>query len=133
MLISDAWAQAATSGAAGASLTGTIIQMLAIVLVFYLLLIRPQQKKMKKHEEELKAIKVGDKIVTGGGLYAVVKAADGDNLSVEIAPNVEVMLYRYTVREVVDNIPNSLHAKAKETVKRNAENKNLKKQGKKNV
>ena len=50
MLISNAWAQAATSGASGASLTGTIIQMLAIVLVFYLLLIRPQQKRMKKHE-----------------------------------------------------------------------------------
>lgn len=117
MLISNAWAQAAASGASGASLTGTIIQMLAIVLVFYLLLIRPQQKRMKKHEAELKAIKVGDKILTGGGLYATVKATDDDNLLAEIAPGVEVALHRYTVREVVTDAAENLRNSVKSAVK----------------
>ena len=120
MLISNAWAQAAASGASGASLTGTIIQMLAIVLVFYLLLIRPQQKRMKKHEAELKAIKVGDKILTGGGLYATVVAVQGDNLLVEIAPDVEVTLHRYTVREVVADAAENSHNSVKTAAKHKA-------------
>lgn len=122
MLISNAWAQAAASGASGASLTGTIIQMLAIVLVFYLLLIRPQQKRMKKHEAELKAIKVGDKILTGGGLYATVKACNDDNLLAEIAPGVEVTLHRYTVREVVTDAAENLRYSVKSSIKRKAKN-----------
>lgn len=123
MLISNAWAQAAASGASGASLTGTIIQMLAIVLVFYLLLIRPQQKRMKKHEAELKAIKAGDKILTGGGLYATVVAVQGDNLLVEIAPDVEVTLHRYTVREVVADAAENSHNSVKTAAKHKAKNK----------
>ncbi len=123
MLISNAWAQAAASGASGASLTGTIIQMLAIVLVFYLLLIRPQQKRMKKHEAELKAIKAGDKILTGGGLYATVVAVQGDDLLVEIAPDVEVTLHRYTVREVVADAAENLHNSVKTAAKHKAKNK----------
>jgi preprotein translocase subunit YajC len=101
MLISNAWAQTAPVAGAGASLTGTIIQLVLILLVFYLLLIRPQQKKMKEHEAELRAVKVGDRIVTGGGLYAKVTHIDGEDLTAEIAHGVEVKMYRYTVREVL--------------------------------
>ncbi len=101
MLISDAWAQAAGGAAAGASVTGTILQLVLILLVFYLLLIRPQQKRMKQHEAELKAIKVGDEIVTGGGLYAKVVKIDNDDITAEIAKGVEVKMYRYTIREVL--------------------------------
>ena len=72
-----------------------------ILLVFYLLLIRPQQKKMKQHEAELKAIKVGDEIVTGGGIYAKVRKIDGDDITAEIAKGVEVKMYRYMIREVL--------------------------------
>jgi preprotein translocase subunit YajC len=73
------------------------------LLIFYFLLIRPQQKKIKEHEAQLKAVKVGDEIVTGGGLYAKVTKIDGDDLTAEIAKGVEVKMYRYTVREVVES------------------------------
>ena len=78
-----------------------IIQILLIFLVFYLLLIRPQQKKMKQHEDELKAIKIGDEVMTGGGVYATVKSINEDDLIVEISKGVEVKVHRYTVREVI--------------------------------
>lgn len=101
MFISNAWAQAAAPVSAGASATGMIIQLVGILLVFYLLLIRPQQKKMKQHEDTLKAIKVGDQVVTGGGVYAKVTKIDDDDITAEIAKGVEVQMYRYTIREVV--------------------------------
>ena len=102
MFISDALAQTTSAASAGGAMTGTIFQLVLIFAIFYFLLIRPQQKKLKQHEQMLSAIKEGDKILTGGGVYAkVIKAGEGLNLSVEIAPNVVVEINRATVRDVI--------------------------------
>ncbi len=101
MFINDAFAQNAASAIPNAPVLGTVLQILLIFIVFYLLLIRPQQKKMKQREAELKAIKVGDKLITAGGIYATVRAIDGDDLTLEISKGVEVKAHRYTIREVL--------------------------------
>lgn len=101
MFIGNAFAQSTAAAPAGASVMANLIQILLIFVVFYLLLIRPQQKKMKQHEAELKAIKVGDEVITGGGLYATVKHLSDDDLTLEIAKGVEVKAHRYTIREVI--------------------------------
>jgi len=101
MLISDAFAQDVATASAGASVAANLIQILLIFLVFYWLLIRPQQKKMKQHEMEIKALKVGDKVLTAGGIYAVVNGVKDDDLTLEIAKGVEVTAHRYTIREVI--------------------------------
>ena len=105
MFINSAFAQtAADAASSGSSLTGVIVQLLLIFAIFYLLLIRPQQKKIKEHEAKLNAIKRGDHIVTGGGVFAkVIEINDAsDELKVEIADNVAVKIARSTVREVLD-------------------------------
>jgi len=48
---------------------GMIVFMLVI---FWVLLIRPQQKKAKEQADLLKALKVGDKVVTSSGLLGIV-------------------------------------------------------------
>lgn len=101
MFINDAFAQTAGTAAAGSSV-GMIVQLLLIFIIFYFILIRPQQKKIREHETMLKAIKKGDKIITGGGIYAVVEKANDEKLEVKIAEGVNVVVYRATVREVLD-------------------------------
>jgi preprotein translocase, yajC subunit len=102
MFISEAWAQTAETAAPGGSVSGVLIQLGLIFIIFYFLLIRPQQKKIKQHETMLAAIKKGDKILTGGGVYAkVLKADDPLNLTVELAPNMVVEVNRATVRDVI--------------------------------
>lgn len=101
MFISDAFAQTAETAGVSGSIAGTLIQIFGIFIVFYLLLIRPQQKKMKQHEAELLAIQKGDKIITGGGIYAKVIKIDGDDITVEISKDVEIKVHRYTIREVL--------------------------------
>lgn len=102
MFISEAWAQTAETAAPGGSVSGVLIQLGLIFIIFYFLLIRPQQKKIKQHETMLAAIKKGDKILTGGGVYAkVLKADDPLNLTVELAPNMVVEINRATVRDVI--------------------------------
>ena len=104
MIISDAFAQTAGVAAAGSTMC-VVVQLFLIFIIFYFILIRPQQKKIKQHEAMLSAIKRGDKVVTGGGVYGVVEKDNGDMLDVKIAEGVVVAVYRATVRQVVDEMP----------------------------
>lgn len=56
----------------GSALVPLLFQFGLIFLIFYFLIIRPQQKQRKRHEEALRNLKKGDRIVTGGGIVAEV-------------------------------------------------------------
>jgi preprotein translocase subunit YajC len=62
--------QAAPSG--GGSLTPLLFQFGLIFLIFYFLIIRPQQRNRKRHEEALRNLKRGDRVVTTGGIIGEV-------------------------------------------------------------
>lgn len=62
-----------------------LFPMALIFLIFYFLMIRPQQRRQKEHDQLLKSIEKGDRIVTTGGLHAVVTGTSDDVLTVEIA------------------------------------------------
>ena len=64
--------------------------------------IRPQQKKQKEHKLLLDGIKRGDEILTSGGIVAKVTKADAERLHVDIANNVNVIVYRSTVADVLN-------------------------------
>ena len=64
---------------------GFLVPMGAILLIFYFLLIRPQQRRQKEHEDLLKSIQRGDRVVTSGGIHGEVTGATDDVLTVEIA------------------------------------------------
>jgi preprotein translocase subunit YajC len=46
--------------------------MLLIIGVFYVLLIRPQQKRQRQLQETIATLKVGDKVVTNGGVIGTI-------------------------------------------------------------
>ena len=101
MLISPAYAQAATGAAPGFSIM-SLLPILLIFGVFYFLLIRPQQKKLKQHREMVAGLRRGDRVVTAGGIIGqVAKVEDDMTVSVEIAPNVRVKVSRQTIAEVL--------------------------------
>jgi len=68
----------------GQALT-TIGMLVIMVVMFYFVLIRPQSKKAKEHAEMLKTVKAGDKIITTGGVVAVVVTVKEKTLSVRSA------------------------------------------------
>ncbi|MBT05564.1 MAG: preprotein translocase subunit YajC [Rhodospirillaceae bacterium] len=99
MLISAAYAQEAGS-AGGGDFFVQIMPLLLIFVVFYFLLIRPQQKKMKAHRDMVGGLQRGDKVITGGGLFATVSKVEEDVLVLEIADGVRVKAARNTITEV---------------------------------
>ena len=92
----------AQSAAQQPSMFASFIPLILIFLVFYFLLIRPQQKKQKEHKLLLDGIKRGDEILTSGGIVAKVTKADAERLHVDIANNVNVIVYRSTVADVLN-------------------------------
>ena len=56
----------------GGSLTPLLFQFGLIFLIFYFLIIRPQQRQRKRHEEALRNLKRGDRVVTSGGIIGEV-------------------------------------------------------------
>ena len=58
---------------AGGSQWSGILMMVIIVAIFYFFMIRPQQKKQKEIQKAREALKVGDKVITSGGIYGKIK------------------------------------------------------------
>ena len=50
----------------------SFVPFLLMFGVIYFLMIRPQQKQRKQHEERLRNLKRGDRIVTAGGIVGEV-------------------------------------------------------------
>ena len=102
MFASPAFAQAA--GAAAPAGYGSILSLaipwVLILGIFYLLVWRPQARTQKAHRERIAAAKKGDTVVTGGGLIGKVTRVDGDEVEIELGPNVRVRALRATLSEV---------------------------------
>ncbi len=70
---------------------GKMVPMLIMVFfIFYFMVIKPQQIKLKAHDDMVKGLKKGDKVVTAGGIIGRVSEIAEDGISLEIAPGVKV-------------------------------------------
>ena len=49
-----------------------LLPILLIILVFYFLIIRPQQRRQKQLQETIANLKIGDRVVTNGGVIGVI-------------------------------------------------------------
>ena len=79
-----------------------LVPIVAIFAIFYFLMIRPQQKQQAEHDSMLKNLKVGDKILTTGGLYGTVTGFKGDSdLEVQFSQTVKLTLNRPAVARLI--------------------------------
>ena len=62
-----------------------IIMLVIMFAIFYFLLIRPQQKRAKQHKELIDSLKIGDQVVTAGGIHGKVAALQDTIVTVEVA------------------------------------------------
>jgi len=88
-------------GGQGSSSLMTFLPIILIFVIFYFLLIRPQQKQKKEHQNLLSNLKVGDNILTSGGIYGRITGIKDDKLTVEISDKVRVKISRGHIAGVV--------------------------------
>ncbi|KAB3537271.1 preprotein translocase subunit YajC [Alkaliphilus pronyensis] len=81
---------------------GGLIIPLGFLAIFYFLIIRPQQKKEKKVKEMRNNIKVGDEIITIGGIYGKVIKAKEDVVTIEVgADKTKLVIARWAIGNTV--------------------------------
>jgi preprotein translocase subunit YajC len=83
-------------GGAGGSM-GMIIMMVALFAIMYFFMIRPQQKKQKEVQEMRKNLKVGDPVVTSGGIFGKIKDVGDTTFIIEIADGVKVKVDKASI------------------------------------
>lgn len=77
--------------------TGMIVMMVLLFAIMYFFMIRPQQKKQKQLQEARNAIKVGDKVVTAGGIHGKVKEVEDTYFIIEIAEGTKIKIEKASV------------------------------------
>jgi preprotein translocase subunit YajC len=74
-----------------------LLPILLMFVIFYFLLIRPQQKTARKHQDFIKNLKVGDRVVTTGGMHGEVKGLTETTVTLEVAEKVRVKVTRSAI------------------------------------
>ena len=74
-----------------------LIPLLLMFVVFYFILIRPQQKQARKHQDFVKNLKTGDRVVTSGGLHGIVTGMTDTTVTLEVADKVRVKVTRSAI------------------------------------
>ncbi|MCH2591944.1 MAG: preprotein translocase subunit YajC [Pedosphaera sp.] len=82
------------------SLTGLMVPMILMVVIFYFLLIRPQQKKAKEHTKMVDSLKSGDSVVTRGGVVGAVQSVKDTTVSIRSLES-KFEVEKYAIERVI--------------------------------
>ena len=77
---------------------------LLIILAFfflYFVLVRPQKRRQLAQQQMLDDIRLGDEVVTAGGIYGEITELGDEDVRVRIAPELEVKVARRAIAGVL--------------------------------
>ena len=77
--------------------------IIVMVLIFYFLLYRPQKKAQDERNKMLDSLKVGNRVITLGGIYGTIVAIKDEIVTVKIADKVDVEVSRNAINGVVED------------------------------
>jgi preprotein translocase subunit YajC len=87
-------------GASNSS-SGFIFIVVLAVLVVWLLFVRPQRKKKTQQQQMVSELRIGDEVLTAGGIYGTITEIEDDQITVEIARQTQVRVARRAIAGVL--------------------------------
>jgi preprotein translocase subunit YajC len=85
--------------------------IVALFALLWLFVLRPQRRRSTEQLQMQDTLRVGDEVITAGGIRGYVRQLDEEVLKVEIAPEVVVRLDRRAIAALVqeeDDDPDEL-------------------------
>ena len=79
---------------------GFLLIIVAFAFLWFVL-IRPQKRRQVEAQRLLNSLEVGAEVLTAAGIYGEIVAIDGDDVTVRIAPQVEVRVAKRAIGAVV--------------------------------
>ena len=81
----------------GSQALAQVLPFALILIIFYFLILLPMKRRQKKIHEFQDSLKVGDKVVTTGGIYGKITRVNDKSLQVEIADRVRIEVSRAAI------------------------------------
>ena len=78
-----------------------LIIMALMLGVMYVLMIRPQRQRQSQQQSMIDSAGVGDDVLTTGGIYGTITQVEGDDVVVELAPELTVHMTRRGIAAVL--------------------------------
>ena len=94
--------QAAAEAATKSSGSSTFLILIVVFIgLIYFMAIRPGRNRQKKVAQQQNTVRPGARVRTTAGMYATVVAVDGDDVILEVAPDIEVRYIKRAIMEVL--------------------------------
>jgi len=92
----------------------TLMPLVLLIVIMYFLLIRPQKKREKAVTAMRNSVKVGDEVITIGGLCGKIVKTKDETLTIQVgADKTKFDIMRWAVSKVVTDEPASSSRKTK--------------------
>ena len=82
-------------------MSGAGLLLIVVAFLFlYFILVRPQKRRQLQQQRMLNELHVGDEVLTAGGIYGEITGLDEADVTVRIAPELEVRVARRAIAGV---------------------------------
>ncbi len=79
-----------------------LLPFILIALIFYLFIIRPQSQQRKQLEEMINNLKVGDKVITKGGIIGKIYKLEENTIILEMFDGTKAEFLKHAVISMLD-------------------------------
>ena len=77
-----------------------LMPFLLIIIIFYFLLIRPQQKRQRQLQETISSLRIGDRVVTTGGILGVITTVRDSSFIIRSADKTMIEVARTAIADI---------------------------------
>jgi len=74
-----------------------LVPFALVLAIFYFIILMPMRRRQKKVDEFLQNLKIGDKVITSGGLYGSITRLGDQSLQLQVADKIRVEIARSAV------------------------------------
>jgi len=84
-------------------MSGGAIFILVVLVLFlvWLMLVRPQRRRRLAQEAMIDHLRVGDEVLTAGGIFATVVGIGEDEITVELSPGAEARVAKRAIAAIM--------------------------------
>ena len=81
-----------------------IIMIFILFFIIYFFIIRPQSKKNKEYINLIKNLKIGDEVITTGGIIGKIKKLNNKFVIIQLSKHVEIIIKK---RAILASLPHN--------------------------
>ncbi|MCI7402958.1 MAG: preprotein translocase subunit YajC [Pyramidobacter sp.] len=91
--------------------------LIIFVVIFYFFILRPQKKRQKTHDSLVNSLQRGDRVITAGGFFGIVREVKDDSVIIEIAEGLVARVLKSSISTKINPEAPKAAPKAEEAAK----------------